>query len=284
MTLSVVRCESANAILPSPLGEMDVYPADYTCRLARSKLASTPQAVTKALPESFAVLILTFGMWIWVADFLPSYMQILLQFFQLCAGDLAGFRSWARASFIYPWMADLIARGNGSGNLIHCMALLPPGADISLRSWLPLVVKYPIAAVIKTNGINPILQPNLDMNISPPGSPWKFFSLWKDFLGLKHHTFDLVLLNTGCVSCQREQFHEQILWSLHASVSKITWVPLDRFKIYFLGSAFSCSHTSRASWISKQNCIQEIYFMQWWKQAILRILFKDFFSLTFFSF
>lgn len=109
-------CQLWGVKVPMPsclllLEEMDVYPADYTCRLARSKLASTPQAVTKALPESFAVLILTFGMWIWVADFLPSYMQILLQFFQLCAGDLAGFRSWARASYIYPWMADLITRG-----------------------------------------------------------------------------------------------------------------------------------------------------------------------------
>lgn len=51
------------------LEEMDMYPADYRCRLVKNKLASAPKAVTKTLPKSIAVLILTFGMWICVADF-----------------------------------------------------------------------------------------------------------------------------------------------------------------------------------------------------------------------
>lgn len=92
------------------LEEMDMYPADYRCRLMRSKLASAPKAVTKTLPKSAAVLILTFGMWICVADFLPSYVLILLQLFQLCAGGQVVCTSWAIASYIYPWMADLIIR------------------------------------------------------------------------------------------------------------------------------------------------------------------------------
>lgn len=181
------------------LEEMDMYPADYRCRLARSKLASAPKAVTKPLPKSIAVLIVTFGMWICATDFLPSYVQILLQFFQLCTLiQLDSQAGQEQAIPILEWQTSL-QEGNGSGNLIHWMALLLPGSDIPPRSWLPLVVKYPIAVVIGTNGINHILQPNLDMNISPPGSSWKFFSLWKDFLCLKHHTFNLVPLNTGCV-------------------------------------------------------------------------------------
>lgn len=181
------------------LEEMDMYPADYRCRLARSKLASTPQAVTKPLPKSIAVLILAFGMWICVADFLPSNLQIFLQFFQLCAAiQLDSQAGQEQAKSILEWQTSL-QEGNGSGNLIHCMALLLPGSDISLKSWLPLVVKYPIAVVIRTNGINHILQPNLDMNTSPPGSPWKFFPLWKDFLYLKHHTFNSTIKHWLCL-------------------------------------------------------------------------------------
>lgn len=164
-----MRCESANAILPFPLGGDGYVSSWLQVQVSKEQTGFDTRSCdqTFAKKQRHSVLILTFGMWTCVADFLPSYMQILLQFFQLCTGDLAGFTSWARASYIYLWMVDIITRRKWFWqSSIHCTALLLPGSDIRLRSWPPLVVKYPIAAVIRKDGINHILQPNLDMTIS----------------------------------------------------------------------------------------------------------------------
>lgn len=45
----------------SPLTELDMAMADYRCRLAKSKLLSTPEAVTEPLPKSSATLTLASG-------------------------------------------------------------------------------------------------------------------------------------------------------------------------------------------------------------------------------
>lgn len=199
MALSALSCESASAILPSPLGGDGYVSSRLQVQVSKEQAGFGAQSYDQTFAKKHCCAHCHF--WdVNMCDWFPSLLrQILLQFFQLCA--LIQLDSQAGQEQAIPILErqTSLQEGNGSGNLIHWMALLLPGSDIPPRSWLPLVVKYPIAVVIGTNGINHILQPNLDMNISPPGSSWKFFSLWKDFLCLKHHTFNLVPLNTGCV-------------------------------------------------------------------------------------
>lgn len=145
-----------------------------------------------------------FGMWIHAADFLPSHTQTL-QLFRLCAVIQSDSQAeQEQAISILGWEASL-KEGSSTNNLTQCTALLFPGPDTKPMPWLPVVIKYPEADVIRTNDTNSILWPNLDMNISSLGSPGSF--IWKEFLCLKlsHFQFSTVkhwlhLMPEGTVS------------------------------------------------------------------------------------
>lgn len=155
---------------------------DNRCKLAKSKLVLTPEAVTKPLPKSSATVTLALGC---------EYMQ-LISFPPTCRffSNYFGRVLWCHQihklhkSRQHTSLDErLHFEGSCTGNQTHCSVLLSPGSGIKPRPWLPVVVKHPATVLLKTNGINIILWPNLNMNVSPPGSPWRF--IWKDFPCLK---------------------------------------------------------------------------------------------------
>lgn len=131
------------------LEEMDMYPADYRSRLVRSKLASFD---TQSCDQSFAKSLCSFSLleceYVWLISFPPTCRSFSSSFSCELVIQLDSQAGQEQAISILEWQISL-QEGNGSGNLTHCMALLLPGSDISLRSRLPLVVKYPIAVVIE---------------------------------------------------------------------------------------------------------------------------------------
>lgn len=108
-----------------------------------------------------------FGMCRRVADFLSSHTQILLQLFWPCAVNQSDAQAaQEQAISILGWQTSL-KEGSGTGDLSRRAALLSAGSDTKPRPCLPAA----ILVLIRTNGINPILQPNLNIHFSPLGSP-----------------------------------------------------------------------------------------------------------------
>lgn len=189
MALSAMSCKSAIVIqmksppLPSPLKWGGYSYSWLQVQASKEQAGFDTRSCDQTPAKKQRYTNSCFGMQIRAADFLPSHTQILLQLFQLCAviqSDLQAAQE--KAISILGWETSL-KEGSGTSNPRHCTVLLSPGSDIKPRPWLHVVVKYPVAVVIRTNGINPVLWPNLNVNFSPPGSPWRF--IWKEFLCLK---------------------------------------------------------------------------------------------------
>lgn len=160
MASPAISCEHASAIqmrsppLSSPL-ELDTATGDYRCRLAKSRLVSMSEAVTKPLPKSGAMLTLASGCgYVQLISFPPT-RRFFSNYFGCVLWSSQIHKLSKSGLYIHPWMGNLIKRRKRYRQS-ECIALCSCLQDqiYKPRPWWPVVVKYPVAVVMRTNGIS----------------------------------------------------------------------------------------------------------------------------------